>query len=734
MRQDSSAGNGITNGVPDPTPQHTGPSGMFRFGAFELRTHTGELWKHGIRVRLQAKPLQVLEALLERPGELVTRDELRRKLWPAGTFVDFENGLNTAINRLRAALGDSAEAPRYIETLPRLGYRFICPVARIEGSESRWTSLPGSHLRTAVRPPSGDQEPTSKRGVDETKFKEAVPAIRQLNRFSVRAALAAISVLAILLIVGYLHSEPKTTRPQPAFRQLTFRTGVIESARFLPDEQTAVFSARWQDGNLQTYTVDLDSLKLRPLSFAPGELVSVSQDGNLILASGEPPSLNPIRLWRVSLRGGAAENLAERASGADWSADGRELALIRDEGLRSSIEFPVGHVTYNSPGWINELRVSPCGDHAAFLEHPMRDDTAGHLRIIDKHGKTTFVTGEWNNIEGLAWSPCGSEVWFTASKSGSAQALFAVSETGKLRQVSSTGASVRLLDISSKGRALVAVDDVRITMRGALSGDTLERDLSKFDASHVEDISADGKLLLFTEAGEGGGQHYTAYIYDQEKRNSFPVAAGRAFSISPDKQWVLTLDPRDRTYVTLNAIGGDQPRKVLGNGFEYQWAKFLPDGKRLLVGGAYPGKQLGIYTQNIASGALLPLSGSPYMEYAVISPDGRRIAGVTAGFRIAVFDMKDKTLRQLGSLGKAYPIAWSSHADYLYYADHGGSGYRILKLNIQTEKAEIWKTIVPGEPAGVVGLAHLVIAPEAGAYAYSNNVNLSRFYLVDGWS
>src|SRR5579884_3692063 len=108
------------------------PRQIIRFATFELRTVTRELYKQGTRIRLQIKPFQVLETLLERPGELVTREELRQRLWPSGTFVDFESGLNTAINRLRSALGDSADEPRYIETLPRLGYRFICPVEVVE--------------------------------------------------------------------------------------------------------------------------------------------------------------------------------------------------------------------------------------------------------------------------------------------------------------------------------------------------------------------------------------------------------------------------------------------------------------------------------------------------------------------------------------------------------------------------------------------------------------------------
>ncbi len=111
------------------------PARIFTFGIFELRPDTGELWKHGIRIKVQMKPLRVLEALLQHPGEVVAREELIRKLWPEGTFVDFEAGLNTATNRLRAALGDSGVTPRYIETLPRLGYRFICPVAIVEPRE-----------------------------------------------------------------------------------------------------------------------------------------------------------------------------------------------------------------------------------------------------------------------------------------------------------------------------------------------------------------------------------------------------------------------------------------------------------------------------------------------------------------------------------------------------------------------------------------------------------------------
>ena len=119
------------------------------FGSFELDRRSGELLKAGSRLRLQEDPLRVLEALLDRAGDIVTREELQRRLWPDDTFVDFDNGLNSAINRLRAALGDRADKPRFVETVGRRGYRFIAP--RVVPDQPAATPLPRHHHRQPSR-------------------------------------------------------------------------------------------------------------------------------------------------------------------------------------------------------------------------------------------------------------------------------------------------------------------------------------------------------------------------------------------------------------------------------------------------------------------------------------------------------------------------------------------------------------------------------------------------------
>src|SRR6187397_975256 len=136
------------------------PSGLVRFGVFEADLRAGELRKNGVKVRLPGQPFEVLEVMLERPGEVVTREELQKGLWPHGTFVDFDHSLNNAINKIREALGDSAESPRFVETLARRGYRFIAPVDTMDLPGTRVSSNAGrgSSLDAAVTRPS---EPSS---------------------------------------------------------------------------------------------------------------------------------------------------------------------------------------------------------------------------------------------------------------------------------------------------------------------------------------------------------------------------------------------------------------------------------------------------------------------------------------------------------------------------------------------------------------------------------------------
>jgi TolB-like protein/DNA-binding winged helix-turn-helix (wHTH) protein len=157
-------------------------SRVLRFGAFEADLHSRELRKQGMQIKLQEQPFQILAFLLEHPGEIVTREQLREKLWPADTFVDVDNSVNAAINRLREALGDSAESPRFVETLPRRGYRFVAPVTEVKGAESGLVPQ-GTIPVTLVRP-------------DQVQAKNNFKARRSLQRVAIASALVVTIVAA----------------------------------------------------------------------------------------------------------------------------------------------------------------------------------------------------------------------------------------------------------------------------------------------------------------------------------------------------------------------------------------------------------------------------------------------------------------------------------------------------------------------------------------------------------
>jgi len=150
----------------------------YRFGAFEADATTGELRRKGLRAKLNAQPFQVLLMLLERPGALLTREEISKELWPDGTFVDYEHGVSSAVNRIREALGDTASNSRFVETLARRGYRFIAPVERID--LSRWLS-PFPHRRVSCQqfPAINREWPQSLRPSFSTGFWHLLTSFRR---------------------------------------------------------------------------------------------------------------------------------------------------------------------------------------------------------------------------------------------------------------------------------------------------------------------------------------------------------------------------------------------------------------------------------------------------------------------------------------------------------------------------------------------------------------------------
>src|SRR5262249_54031804 len=153
-------------------------------------------------------------------------------------------------------------------------------------------------------------------------------------------------------------------------------------------------------------------------------------------------------LARVPMNGGAPLPLDRGVFAADWAPDGTRMAVIRFGIRPGALEYPRGKTIYESAGWLSDVRVSPSGSEVAFIDHPLRGDDAGNISVVDTKGAKRILSADWASADGLAWSPSGNEVWFTAARTGLTRALYAVSLSGKLRPIAAFPGTLMLCDIS----------------------------------------------------------------------------------------------------------------------------------------------------------------------------------------------------------------------------------------------------------------------------------------------
>lgn len=663
-----------------------------KFGPFELDRQTGELWKHGLRVKLQGKPFQVLVALLERPGEPVSREVLQQRLWAGDTFVDFDSGLNTAANRLRLTLGDSAENPRYVETLARSGYRFVAQVEEV-------TEAP-------VAPPTPKPSPP--------------------RTWIVPLALAVvIAAGALWWILRRPALEP------PKFQQMTFRRGPVGGARFTPDGQTILYSARWESEPWRIFLASSVSPETRVVGFDGAFLNAVSRSGELLLLFSENNNAGAT-LSRVPLNGGAPLAVASRVTCSDWSADGKQIAAARFDGRQSQLEFPIGKPIYKTAGLVGCLKVSRDGNSIAFIEHTVRGDDGGDIKVTDLTGTVRTLAAGWASAGGLAWSPSGKEVWFTAARVGGSRALWAVTLAGKLRLVARAPGSLTLQDISKDGRVALTREDKRVEMAGRVGDDTTERDLSWFDWTGVEDLSADGNLVLFDESGDAGGPNWAVYLHRMRDGSTLRLGEGHALALSPDGRSAATLIPTDRRHLKLAPVGEGQSRELSGGGIEYQWARYFPDGQSLLVAGSDASGSIRLYRQSVAGGKPVALAPEIYLRSVEISPDGKWIAGTGADSRLVIRSVEGGEVRPMATTQPLFPIAWSADGRTLLVRDFGKVPAKIYRIDIATGHTKLWTEVGPTNLTGVQNILRLFYTPDERSYVYSFDRTVAQLYLADG--
>jgi Tol biopolymer transport system component len=550
------------------------------------------------------------------------------------------------------------------------------------------------------------------------------------SRFGLRLLIWS-GLILLALVAGAFIGWRALRSPQPSFQRLTFRRGVVLGARFAPDG-TVLFGAQWATDPTRIFSMLPGRNESRPFDLTDARILSISSSGEMAILLGSPARGAPGTLARVPLSGGAPREILENVNDADWSPDGASLAVSRAVGGRNRIEYPIGTVLNESNGRPPlSLRVSPKGDLLAFFDY---DDAVGDfaVAVLDAHGRKRILSRGWRVEGGLAWSPKGDEIWFSAAETGTETTLRAVNVKGGSRIITDAPAAIAIQDVTRSGTMLATVEDSRIGILGLAPGATGERDLSWFDASRIYDISADGKQILFVEVSYGTPRNKAIYLRNTDGSPAVRLGDGNRPALSPDGKWVACIvSDGPRTSLTLLPTGAGVARTIGASGMHYERVEWFHDGQQILFEGSEPNRPARTFVQELNEEKAAPLTPEG-TDASHVSPDQKYVTVVAAG-KLSLLPIRGGEPKLIGNLepGESV-IRWSADGHFLFLRKlDGRASLEIDRLDVATGRRELWKELKTPDSVGVQ-IGQVVMTPDGNSYAYSFQRDISTLYLAQG--
>jgi Tol biopolymer transport system component/DNA-binding winged helix-turn-helix (wHTH) protein len=705
-------------------PVSGGSTERIRFGDFELDRRAGELLRGKVRIRLQDQPLQILLMLLDKPGELVTREEIRNCLWPNDTVVEFDHSIGTAIKKLRQALDDEAGSPRYVETIPRRGFRLIVPVVKSAVGSAAVVVDEANTPRPQAQPHAA---------VDSPAPTVAFPERRRRWWPVVGLPIAAVVLIAIwmtpwLLRHFGLSSDHSETLDESSLTQVTTSIGADIMPSLSPDGSAVAYSSD-KNGSFEIYVKTLA---------AGGREIQLTSDGNHNVAPAWSPdgtliayySRNKSGIWLIPALGGAARRLTDFGAWPAWSPDSSRI-VFQSQGLNdySQTAYPAlppstlwvvsaqgGAPTqlthpgnpsggHGAPSW------SPDGEHIAFSS-----TSAGLAEIwtIPANGGTPQRLAA-GGVYDPVYGPGGRHLYFSQIKletnqqrgTGLTFALMRLELTpegnaqGKPELVKESGTMIyKGLRFSANGRflafsAIADNNNLQSVPVSAASGEAagdpvpLTRDTAMRKSSPR--FSPDGSQIAYTQVQSG--EDIAVWIVDADGKNAHPVGVMATNSVLPG--WI---PPGGR----LSFQGGQNGQKEietidLSTGATSVLREFgendaplrlSPDGKQLAYG-ERQGRAVNIWIApiNQLDGAARQITfGDGLMSYPCWSPDGKTI-GFEDGLNIAVVPSTGGPVTVLtASNYPSLPNDWSPDGDKIVFAGLRNGVWNIWWVSRRTKQ------------------------------------------------
>jgi Tol biopolymer transport system component/DNA-binding winged helix-turn-helix (wHTH) protein len=670
------------------------------FGLFEADLQTGELWKAGFRVKLQSQPFKVLSALLERPGQIVTRDELQERLWGKDTVVDFDHSLGTAINKIREALGDSAENPRFIETLSKRGYRFIAPVGEV--MIERLRDMPKPEPEVAAIGSASSIIDLAPAPFPAIAIAETAPIVTRASRGHSWRWLAMTVVVLCACVAGYIIGSTRTRTIPPHIQQITHNGHVAPSVESMENlaavttDGVHLFAATIDSGHTLISAISLNGGSVVPLNI-PSEVASpalgdISPDGSRLLLRDHlsPESEQP--LWVVPTIGGSALRVGNvRAHDATWmpAATGMPDGTATSSPSDAAILFANGNDLYLShlnddhpthyaslPGRAFWLRWEPNGKLLRFTISDPTSHTLSlwQLKPADRIPQRLFTGPNRPSLECCGvWTADGSHFVFQSNRGGNTD-LWALSGQSPNHPQRLTDGPLQFqspVAARSGDRIFFLGEDARSELESVSpAGDILP--VKGFLSSAVRvDYTRDGRWVAWTDSN---GQLWRAHTDGTERLQLTPDSLDVFLARwSPDgsRLAVMAREAGKAWHIYLtSADGGDlQPLlRETRNAGDPSWS---PDGQSIVFGRVNDamGKEnaaRSLAVLHLPTGKIDQLPGSEGLFSPRWSPDGRYIAALSLDQQqVRLYTVATQSWTRLNVPSGADPV-WTSDSHSLY--------------------------------------------------------------------
>ena len=678
-----------------------------QFGVFEADLKAGELRRSGVRVRLQSQPFKLLTVLVERPGEVVSRETLQRELWGSETTVDFDHSLGIAVNKLRDALGDSAENPRFIETLAKRGYRFIAPVKVVGPAASSAAEEPLRPARTGA---------------------------------ALAWWLAALLALVSLLLGLYILARSPVRKPYRV-AQVTFSGHVLTNE--LNDLDVESFSSSASDGTRIYFShVDNGVPVLAVALIANGEIShihlpsaigapligSLSPDGSKLVVRSHLQAEPEQSLWIVPTLGGDAQIVPNvQAHDATWMPDGRRLLIASGNDLLI-IASDGGDLRkfVTTPGRAFWLRWSPDGERLRFtLRDPKRQTVELWEVRADGSHLHPLLPG-WSQPASEccgSWTPDGNEFVFQSSHGGHDN-IWALRERpwylsgGGPRQITNGPLNYTAPSTAPGGDRIFFIGNTAQfeLLRGlpeSAGFTALDQNLS---AAALAQFSPDGQWVAWLNAADISLWRSRVDGSERIELTSPPL---RIFTMkwSPDDRRlaVMAEEPGKPWQIYLIDAEGGKLNPVLNEDRNEADPAWTPDGESIIFG-RLPDRMdnnqpKAIYSLNLESRKVTEIPGSAGLFSPRLSPDGRYLVAMPMDQRaLLLFDRRTASWTTLTRHGVGDPT-WSHDGRFVYFQDFLETGKPIYRIAVPGGKPELVATIDNLRPVAATDYRLIGLAP-----------------------